>query len=110
VALDFPDLRIVLAHGGRPLYMETCFFLVRRHANVWMDVSGVPPRRLLEYFPRLESVADKVIWGTDWPGPGVTSPRRNVEQLLALPLSPETQRRILYDNAASFFGKQSPAS
>jgi predicted TIM-barrel fold metal-dependent hydrolase len=103
VAVDFPDLRLVLAHGGRPLYMETCFFLVRRHPNVWMDVSGVPPRRLLEYFPRLESIAGKVLWGTDWPGPGVESPRRNVEAFLALPLAPETQRRILYDNAVRFF-------
>lgn len=103
VACDFPDLRLLLAHGGRPLYMETCFFLARRHANVWIDISGIPPRRLLEYFPRLESIAAKVLWGTDWPGPGVSSPRRNVEDFLALPLAPETQRRILYDNAARFF-------
>lgn len=103
VACDFPSLRIVLAHGGRPLYMETCVFLVRRHANVWMDVSGVPPRRLLTYFPRLASIADKVLWGTDWPGPGVESPRRNVEEFLALPLEAAQQRAILYENAAGFF-------
>lgn len=103
VAVDFPTLRIVLAHGGRPLYMETCFFLVRRHPNVWMDVSGIPPRRLLEYFPRLASIADKVLWGTDWPGPGVTSPRRNVEDFTGLGLPPDMQRRILYDNAARLF-------
>src|SRR5207247_1947291 len=35
VAIDFPDLRIVMAHGGRPLYMEEAFFILRRHANVW---------------------------------------------------------------------------
>jgi predicted TIM-barrel fold metal-dependent hydrolase len=109
VACDFPDLRLLLAHGGRPLYMETCFFLARRHPNVWIDISGIPPRRLLEYFPRLESIAAKVLWGTDWPGPGVSSPRRNVEDFLALPLAPETQRRILYDNAARFFAAGSDA-
>lgn len=103
VACDFPALRIVLAHGGRPLYMETCFFLVRRHPNVWMDVSGIPPHLLLEYFPRLEAIAAKVLWGTDWPGPGVRSPRRNVEEFLALPLEAATKQRILAGNAVQFF-------
>ncbi len=31
VAVDFPRLKILLAHGGRPLWMDTAFFLVRRH-------------------------------------------------------------------------------
>ena len=34
VAVDFPKLKIILAHAGRPLYMETAVFLVRRHPNV----------------------------------------------------------------------------
>ncbi len=104
VAVDFPRLRIILAHGGRPLYMETSVFLMRRHPNVWMDVSGIPPRKLLEYFPRLEEIADKVLWGTDWPAPGVPSPKRNVESFRGLPLSDESKRRILRDNARQFFG------
>ena len=103
VAVDFPALRIVLAHGGRPLYMDTCFFLLRRHANVWMDLSGIPPRALLEYFPKLESIAAKVLWGTDWPAPGVPSPRRNAEVFWSLPLTEESKRRILRDNARAFF-------
>ena len=27
VAVDFPKLKILLAHGGRPLWMQTAFFL-----------------------------------------------------------------------------------
>src|SRR5262249_34494405 len=42
VAVDFPGLTIIMAHGGRPLWMESCFFLLRRHPNVYMDVSGIP--------------------------------------------------------------------
>ena len=30
-----------------------------------------PPQKLLEYFPRLEDLTDKVLWGSDWPAPGV---------------------------------------
>jgi predicted TIM-barrel fold metal-dependent hydrolase len=103
VACDFPDLRIVLAHGGRPLYIETCFFLVRRHPNVWMDVSGIPPQQLLTYFPRLETIAAKVLWGTDWPAPGVRSPQKNVAEFRALPLPDASKRRILNENALVFF-------
>jgi predicted TIM-barrel fold metal-dependent hydrolase len=103
VAIDFPKLTILLAHGGRPLWMEAAFFLVRRHPNVYLELSGIPPARLLEYFPRLEELADKAIWGTDWPSPGITSMRRNVNQFLQLPLSDVTKRRILYDNAARLF-------
>ena len=104
VAIDFPRLTILLAHGGRPLWMEAAFFVVRRHPNVMLELSGIPPAKLLEYFPRLEEIADKTVWGTDWPSPGVTSMRRNVDQFLALPLSDVTKRKILYDNAARIFG------
>jgi predicted TIM-barrel fold metal-dependent hydrolase len=103
VAIDFPKLPILLAHGGRPLWMEAAFFLVRRHPNVYLEVSGIPPAKLLEYFPRLESIAHKTIWGTDWPSPGITSMRVNVDAFLALPLSDEAKRRILSENAASLW-------
>ncbi len=103
VSVDFPDLVVILAHGGRPLWMNEAFFLVRRHKNMYMDISGIPPQKLLEYFPRLEEIADKVLFGTDWPGPGVPDVRGNIEKFLALPLNEEARRKILYDNAARLF-------
>ena len=71
VAVDFPDLKIIDAHCGRPLYMDRSLFLLRRHPNVFCDISSTPPKRLLHYYPWLERMADKVMFGTDWPGPGV---------------------------------------
>jgi uncharacterized protein len=106
VAVDYPDLVLILAHGGRPLWMNEAFFLVRRHKNVYMDVSGIPPQKLLEYFPRLEEIADKVLFGTDWPGPGVPEIRANIDKFLALPLSDAARRKILYDNAARLFPRR----
>lgn len=99
VAVDFPDLRIILAHAGRPLYMETAVFLVRRHPNVHLDLSGIPPKKLLEYLPRLEELAPRCLWGTDYPSPGVASMRRNVEDFLGLPISEAAKQQILWDNA-----------
>lgn len=100
VAIDFPRLTILLAHGGRPLWMEAAFFLVRRHPNVHLEISGIPPAKLLEYFPRLEEIADKVVWGTDWPSPGIRSMRTNVEAFLALPLTDAAKRKVLHENSA----------
>lgn len=105
VAIDFPDLKIVLAHGGRPLWTKTAFFLVRRHPNVFLDLSGIPPATLLESFPRLEGIADKCMFGSDWPGPGVKSIRANAEAIAALPLSKSALDNIFQRTAARVFSK-----
>ena len=103
VAIDFPDLQLVMAHGGRPLYMEEAFFILRRHGKVRLDVSGIPPSKLLEYFPRLTELTDRVLWGTDWPSPGVKDLRQNIDQFLTLPLTKEQQQAILETNALALF-------
>ena len=83
--------------------MDAAFFLVRRHPNVHLELSGIPPAKLLEYFPRLEELAGKAIWGTDWPSPGIKSMRANVDAFLALPLSDGAKRRILHENAVKIW-------
>jgi len=92
-------MRVLLAHGGRPLWMETAFFLVRRHANVYLDISGIPPKSLLKYFPRLEEIASKTLFGTDWPGPGVPDIRRNLDDFRRLALTSAAQEQILSKTA-----------
>jgi uncharacterized protein len=104
VAVDFPDLKIVLAHGGRPLWMDQAFFLVRRFPNVHMDVSSIPPRAILRYFPRLAEVADKVLYGSDWPAPGVRSMSDNLRDFRALDLPAEAFAKMLETNARTVFG------
>jgi predicted TIM-barrel fold metal-dependent hydrolase len=103
VAVDFPDLKIILAHAGRPLHTDTAFFLLRRHANVFFDISSAPPKSLLSYYPWLERVADKAMFGSDWPAPGVKDIGENIRQFLSVDLPDEVQRQILRDNAARVF-------
>jgi predicted TIM-barrel fold metal-dependent hydrolase len=98
VAIDFPALQLIMAHGGRPLYMEEAFFILRRHKNMMLDLSGIPPRSLLEYFPRIAELERQLLWGTDWPSPGVESMRKNVDQFLALPLADSVKRAALETN------------
>ena len=103
VAIDFPDLRIVMAHGGRPFWMEEAFFVLRRHRNVWLDVSGIPPLKLLEYFPRFGEIGARALWGTDWPSPGVKDLRLNIDQFLSLPLADDLRRAVLETNPLVVF-------
>lgn len=103
VAVDFPQLKILLAHGGRPLWMTTAFFLVRRHKNVYLDISGIPPKLLLKYFPRLEEIAMQTLFGTDWPGPGVPEIKQNLEDFRALPLSDAVKQQVLEKTALTIW-------
>ena len=102
VAVDFPDLVLVMAHSGRGFWYDRAYFLAKLHANLHMEISGLPPQRLLDYFPELERVADKVIFGSDWPG--MPHIKRNVEIIRGLALEEETKEKILGGNAARILG------
>jgi predicted TIM-barrel fold metal-dependent hydrolase len=104
VLVDFPELTVIIAHGGRPLWMDETFFLLRRFPNAYLDISSVPPRKLLDYFPWIERVADKAMFGSDWPGPGIDDPGRNAEDVYNLPLPEDVKRRILRETALKIFG------
>lgn len=98
VAVDFPEMKIILVHSGRGFWYERAFFLARLHANVYMEIAGLPPQKIMEYFPEIEKVADKVLFGSDWPG--VASLKGNIGLIRQLPLSKETKNKILGTNAA----------
>jgi predicted TIM-barrel fold metal-dependent hydrolase len=102
VAVDFPNLTIVMAHSGRGFWYDRAFFLARLHENVYMEIAGLPPQRLLEYFPELERNADKIIFGSDWPGMPYIA--RNIELIRQLPLKVTTIEKMLGGNAARVLG------
>jgi uncharacterized protein len=108
VAIDFPRLKIVLAHGGRPLWMDEAVFLTRRFSNVFLETSSVPPSKLLEYFPALERIRDRVVYGSDWPGPGVRDLGAHLRTVRTLPLEPDTFEKILVENPLKVFPRRAP--
>lgn len=102
VALDFPDLAVVMSHSGRGFWTETAAHLARTHRNVYMEIAGLPPQNLLKYFPDLEALAHKVIFGSDWPAQPFM--KRNVKGIKELPISEEAKAKILGGTAARLLG------
>jgi benzoate-CoA ligase family protein len=103
VAKDFPDLTIVLAHGGRGWWYDAAAFLALMREKVWIEVSGLPPRKLPEYYARhdLARLGRKFIFGTDWPGvPGI---RANAEAIVGLGFADDILAGILADNARAVY-------
>jgi predicted TIM-barrel fold metal-dependent hydrolase len=85
------------------MWTETAWFLLRRFERFHLDVSGIPPNRLLEWFPRLEEISDRVLFGTDWPSPGVPPVATNLAAIRALPLPPKAIEAIVSSNALRVF-------
>jgi predicted TIM-barrel fold metal-dependent hydrolase len=105
VAADFPDLVLVMAHGGRGFWYDKAFFLSRIHPHLFVEISGLPPRNLLKYFPDMEKNIDKFIYGSDWPG--VSTISGNIEAIRQLPLAETSITKILYGNAAGILRLES---
>lgn len=101
VLRDFPGLHVVLAHGGRGWWYDAAAFLALAHDTVWLELSGLPPKRLPEYYARydLARLARRWIFGTDWPGvPGTVANARDVAALLPAE-APDLVAAVLGGNA-----------
>lgn len=84
VAIDFPELRMVLAHLGHPWEGET-IAVIRRHAHVYADISALyyrpwqfynSMRLLVEY-----KAQHKVLFGSDFPFTTTGDSIKNVRAL-----------------------------
>jgi predicted TIM-barrel fold metal-dependent hydrolase len=104
VAKDFPELTIVLAHGGRGWWYDAAAFMTLMREQVWIELSGLPPKKLPEYYARhdLDRLGRKFIFGTDWPGvPGI---RANAEAIADLGFADDVLAGILAQNARRVYG------
>ncbi|MGQ9654898.1 MAG: amidohydrolase family protein [Thermodesulfobacteriota bacterium] len=97
VAEQFPELKIVLEHGGRPFWYDRAGWMITRHKNVYIGIAGIPARQLLEHFPHLPRYPERFIFGSDWPG--VPDIRSYVERIRDLPLDQGIIESVLWENA-----------
>ena len=102
VAVDFPDMPIVLAHPSFP-WQDEALAVATHKPNVWIDLSGWRPK----YFPPIlvryadTLLRDRVLFGSDWP---MIAPEGWLEEFEALPIKPENRPGILKGNAARLLG------
>jgi len=98
VAVDFPDMPIILAHPSFP-WQEEALSVATHKPQVYIDLSGWSPK----YFPPIlvqyanTLLKDKVLFGSDYP---VMSPERWMEEFEKLPIRPEVKQKIFKENAA----------
>ena len=78
VVRDVPGTHVVLVHDGRGWWYDTAANMALSSERVWIELSGLPPKRLPVYYARhdLARLARRWIFGTDWPG--VPGTARNV--------------------------------
>jgi predicted TIM-barrel fold metal-dependent hydrolase len=103
VLRDFRSLDVVLAHGGRGWWYDAAAFMALSNARVWIELSGLPPSRLREYYARHNwaRLTQRMIFGTDWPGvPGIA---RNARAVAELCPDERTASLVLAGNAARVY-------
>jgi uncharacterized protein len=102
VAVDFPDMPIILAHPSFP-WQEEALSVATHKPQVYIDLSGWSPK----YFPPIlvqyanTLLKEKILFGSDYP---VMAPERWMADFDKLPIKPEVRPLILKDNAARLLG------
>jgi predicted TIM-barrel fold metal-dependent hydrolase len=102
VAMDFPRLKVVIAHFAGPFFWEA-HTIAWRFPSVSVDLSGYPlsflkalPWELFE-----ETIPLQIMFGSDYP---IVSPARRLAELEQLPVSDETRAAIAGGNATRLLG------
>jgi uncharacterized protein len=107
VAREFPELALVMAHGGRGHWYDECARLVADHDHVYIDVAGLVPSRLLEHFPGMADGADRFVFGSDWPAMP-KSVAHNARVIAGLGLDDAALAAILRTNAERLLALDRP--
>jgi predicted TIM-barrel fold metal-dependent hydrolase len=102
VAVDFPDLRIVMAHPSFP-WTEEGLSVALHKPNVYYDMSGWSPKYFPEIFIRYANsmLKKKMLFGSDWPA---ITPDRWLADFADAPFKDEVRPLILKENAMRLLG------
>ena len=102
VAVDHPDLKIVIAHPSFP-WQDEAIAVALHKPNVYIDLSGWAPK----YFPSQlvryarTQLQDKVLFGSDYPA---ITPDRWFDEFEAYGLDDVVLDKVLRRNAARLLG------
>lgn len=102
VARDFPELKIVISHGGYP-WVNEAIFVTQRNANVYLEVSEFELSPQSEaYIQAAESIIpDQFIFASAHP---FVEQHKALEIYKNLPFSKKVRKKIMYKNARKLLG------
>jgi len=102
VAVDFPELKIVLAHPSFP-WQDEAISVALHKQQVYIDLSGWSPKyfppQLIQYANTL--LRDRVLFGSDFP---LITPDRWLEDFARADFRDDVRPRVLKQNAARLLG------
>jgi len=102
VAVDFPDMPIILAHPSFP-WQDEALAVATHKPTVHIDLSGWSPKyfpaNLVQYTNTL--LKDRVLFGSDYP---VITPERWIADFEKLPIKPEVRPLVMKENAIRLLG------
>ncbi len=102
VAVDFPDMPIVMAHPSFP-WQEEALAVATHKPNVYIDLSGWSPK----YFPPIlvrytnTLLKRKMLFGSDWP---MIAPERWLSDFEKIEIREEVRPLVLKENAIRLLG------
>jgi predicted TIM-barrel fold metal-dependent hydrolase len=102
VAVDFPQMPIILAHPSFP-WQEEAISVAMHKSQVYIDLSGWSPKLFPEILVRYINTAlrEKVLFGSDYP---VIAPDRWLADFEKLEIKDEVRPLVLKENAARLLG------
>ena len=105
LALDFPELRILCAHGGWPYAQEMIWIaLMRKNVYLMPDLYMYNTPGMADYAAAANTVIkDKIIYGSAYP---IVSQKESVEKVMNSGIKAEYLPNVFYHNALKFLGKE----
>lgn len=106
VAIDFPDMQIVMAHPSFP-WQDEALSVAMHKPNVWIDLSGWSPKyfpkQLVQYANTL--LKDRVLFASDYP---LITPDKWLKDFQDAGFKPEVVPGILKGNAVRLLRLDEP--
>jgi len=102
VARDFPELKIIMSHGGYP-WVDEAIIVTQRNKNVFIEMSEYELWPHAEAYTKAanELIADKMLFASAHP---FIDYREQLEKYANLPFEKEVYEKVMYANAARILG------
>ena len=102
VARDFPELTLIMSHGGYP-FVNEAIFACMRNANVYMDFSEYERSPMADVFVdgMRGCIQDKVVFASAHP---FIELKDALDVYASFDLPDSVRRKVMYDNARRILG------